>query len=139
MPTFDDSTTTTAPVEEVWKLLYDPSRMPEWWEGIETVEGHGRDGKGDITIYPRGYPEMQLAGSGNSGNWESGSLFGTPESCWNTVQSLAAMGVDDIACLIDFGIDFDATMGGFRHLARLSDLVARSPGVLDRPQLVSSP
>ena len=37
MPTFDDLATSTAPVEEVWKLLYDPSRFPEWWEGVETV------------------------------------------------------------------------------------------------------
>jgi hypothetical protein len=60
LPTFDDSTTTTAPVEEVWKLLYDPSRFPEWWEGVETVERHGRDGKGDITLYPRGYPDFPM-------------------------------------------------------------------------------
>ena len=45
MPTFDDATTTTAPVEEVWKLLYDPSRLIEWWEGIERIETHGTDGK----------------------------------------------------------------------------------------------
>ena len=38
MPTFDDSATTAAPVEEVWKLLYDPARIVEWWEGIERVE-----------------------------------------------------------------------------------------------------
>jgi hypothetical protein len=60
LPTFDDSTTTRAPVEEVWKLLYDPSRIPEWWEGIETVERHGRDGEGDITLYPDGYPDFPM-------------------------------------------------------------------------------
>ena len=60
MPTFDDSTTTPAPVEEVWKLLYDPARFPEWWEGIETVEPEGRDGQGDITMYPRGYPDFPM-------------------------------------------------------------------------------
>ena len=60
MPTFDDSTTTTAPVEEVWKLLYDPSRFPEWWQGVETVETMGHDGKGDITIYPEGYPDFPM-------------------------------------------------------------------------------
>jgi hypothetical protein len=60
MPTFDDSTTTTAPVEEVWKLLYDPSRFPEWWQGIETVQTEGQDGKGDITIYPEGYPDFPM-------------------------------------------------------------------------------
>ena len=60
MPTFDDSTTTTAPVEEVWKLLYDPARFPEWWEGVETVETEGRDGKGDFTLYPKGYPDFPM-------------------------------------------------------------------------------
>ena len=60
MPTFDDATTTTAPVEEVWKLLYDPARMVEWWEGIERVEAHGTDGKGDVTIWPDGYPDFPM-------------------------------------------------------------------------------
>ena len=60
MPTFDDSITSTAAVEEVWKLLYDPSRMAEWYEGVETVEPEGRDGKGDITLYPEGYPDFPM-------------------------------------------------------------------------------
>ena len=38
MPTFDDSTTTRAPVEDVWKLLYDPARFPDWVEGVGTVD-----------------------------------------------------------------------------------------------------
>jgi uncharacterized protein YndB with AHSA1/START domain len=56
MPRFDDTATTTAPVEEVWKLLYDPSRFPEWWEGVETVEPGG-DG---FTLYPTGYPDFPM-------------------------------------------------------------------------------
>jgi hypothetical protein len=60
MPTFDDHTTTSAPVEEVWKLLYDPVRFPEWWEGIETVEAKGHDGRGDFTLYPKGYPDFPM-------------------------------------------------------------------------------
>ncbi len=60
MPTFDDSATTTAPVEEVWKLLYDPARLVEWWDGIERVEPHGTDGKGDVTIWPDGYPDFPM-------------------------------------------------------------------------------
>jgi uncharacterized protein YndB with AHSA1/START domain len=57
MPTFDDSATTSAPVEEVWKLLYDPARMVEWWQGIERVEPSG---DGEITIYPDGYPDFPM-------------------------------------------------------------------------------
>jgi uncharacterized protein YndB with AHSA1/START domain len=37
MPGFTLSTTTRAPVEEVWKLLFDPARFPEWWSGIAAV------------------------------------------------------------------------------------------------------
>jgi uncharacterized protein YndB with AHSA1/START domain len=60
MPTFDDSTIARAPVEEVWKLLYDPSRMVEWWAGVETVEPRGHEGRGNITIYPEGYPDFPM-------------------------------------------------------------------------------
>ena len=37
MPGFVLTDTAAAPVEDVWKLLFDPSRFPEWWAGIETV------------------------------------------------------------------------------------------------------
>ena len=57
MPTFDDSATSEAPVEEVWKLLYDPARMVEWWEGVERVEPSG---EGEITVYPDGYPDFPM-------------------------------------------------------------------------------
>jgi hypothetical protein len=60
MPTFDDSTTTQAPVEDVWKLLYDPARIGEWMAGIETVEPNGHGGRGDITLYPEGYPDFPM-------------------------------------------------------------------------------
>ena len=38
MPSFHDTATSTAAPEDVWKLLYDPSRFPDWWAGIDTVE-----------------------------------------------------------------------------------------------------
>jgi len=60
MPTFDDATTTTGPVEEVWKLLYDPSRLVEWWDGIERIERHGTDGRGNVTVWPDGYPDFPM-------------------------------------------------------------------------------
>jgi uncharacterized protein YndB with AHSA1/START domain len=60
MPTFDDSAVSPAPVEEVWKLLYDPSRMVEWWAGIERAEPEGQDGEGNLTIWPTGYPDFPM-------------------------------------------------------------------------------
>jgi uncharacterized protein YndB with AHSA1/START domain len=56
MPQFSDAITTTAPPEEVWKLLYDASRFPDWWEGVETVQ----EGEGGPTFYPDGYPDFPM-------------------------------------------------------------------------------
>jgi uncharacterized protein YndB with AHSA1/START domain len=58
MPGFTDAAEIAAPPEEVWKLLYDPSRFPEWWAGMETVEP--AEGNGDFTMYPEGYPEFPM-------------------------------------------------------------------------------
>jgi uncharacterized protein YndB with AHSA1/START domain len=59
MPSFHDSTTSAAAPEEVWKLLYDPARFPEWWAGLESVE-LGGGGDGDYTVYPDGYPDFPM-------------------------------------------------------------------------------
>ena len=58
MPTFDRQATSTAPAEEVWKLLYDPPRFPEWWAGIERVElaGATADGASTSRTGPRATP-----------------------------------------------------------------------------------
>jgi uncharacterized protein YndB with AHSA1/START domain len=58
MPSFHDSADAEAPPEEVWKLLYDPARFPDWWAGIGTVET-GADGA--YTMYPDGYPDFPMA------------------------------------------------------------------------------
>jgi uncharacterized protein YndB with AHSA1/START domain len=61
MPEFHDTTTTAAPPEEVWKILYDPARFPEWWSGIETVETEASaDGETKYTMYPDGYPDFPM-------------------------------------------------------------------------------
>jgi uncharacterized protein YndB with AHSA1/START domain len=58
MPSFHDATTSAAPPEEVWKLLYDPSRFPDWWAGVGTVEVQAGD---SYTMYPDGYPDFPMA------------------------------------------------------------------------------
>jgi natural product biosynthesis luciferase-like monooxygenase protein len=46
-------------------------------------------------------------------------LFGTPRSCMATVEKLQAAGVDEIACLIDFGVPTDTVLESLRHLDEL--------------------
>lgn len=63
MPSFHEETVADAPPEEVWKLLYDPGRFPEWWVGIETVDQAAPaagGGASTYTAYPAGYPDFPL-------------------------------------------------------------------------------
>jgi uncharacterized protein YndB with AHSA1/START domain len=58
VPSFHDAATSAAAPEDVWKLLYDPSRFPDWWAGIETVDVSSDR---EYTMYPDGYPEFPMA------------------------------------------------------------------------------
>jgi len=64
LPSFQHSTTAAAPPEEVWKVLYDPSRFPEWWAGVEAVEVDTLPADaGDptsYTLYATGYPDFPM-------------------------------------------------------------------------------
>jgi natural product biosynthesis luciferase-like monooxygenase protein len=53
----------------------------------------------------------------------SAALFGTVESCLPFVRELADAGVDEIACLVDFGIADSDTMQGLIYLAELTTQV----------------
>ncbi len=52
-------------------------------------------------------------------------LVGTVAACRERVESLTAIGVNEIACLIDFGIDFDSVMASLYQLNRVKDLCGR--------------
>ena len=58
--------------------------------------------------------------------WKTSALIGTPERCLEMVRRLQDAGVDEIACLIDFGIDTGTALAHLPHLAQLMAL-ARSP------------
>ena len=51
--------------------------------------------------------------------FRSRGMVGTPDVCRQRVAELQAIGVDEIACLIDFGIPIDETL---RSLEKLRDL-----------------
>jgi natural product biosynthesis luciferase-like monooxygenase protein len=54
--------------------------------------------------------------------YRANSLIGTPTSCMKMVDRLKAMGVDEVACLIDFGVDVDSVMESLDHLVVLKEL-----------------
>jgi uncharacterized protein YndB with AHSA1/START domain len=57
MPEFTLTATAAAPVEEVWKLLFDPTRFPEWWAGIDTVQVDAPDA---YTMWLDGHPDFPM-------------------------------------------------------------------------------
>jgi natural product biosynthesis luciferase-like monooxygenase protein/amino acid adenylation domain-containing protein len=53
---------------------------------------------------------------------DGNGLFGTPDSCLPFVERLRAIGVNEVACLIDFGVEDEAVLAALEHLDTLRRL-----------------
>ena len=61
MPVIEAEALVAAPAEEVFKVLHDPTRHPEWWVGVDTVEGvHRQDDALRFWVDSRDYPGVRL-------------------------------------------------------------------------------
>ncbi|MHB8523232.1 MAG: MupA/Atu3671 family FMN-dependent luciferase-like monooxygenase [Limisphaerales bacterium] len=58
------------------------------------------------------------------------SLIGDPAGCLDMVRKCREIGVDEIACLVDFGADADAVIASLPHLAELRRLSMNEPELL---------
>jgi natural product biosynthesis luciferase-like monooxygenase protein len=58
--------------------------------------------------------------------FETSALFGTPEGCLAFVKRLEEIGVDEIACLIDFGVEAGTVLAHLPYLDRLRRLSAQA-------------
>jgi acyl carrier protein len=52
---------------------------------------------------------------------DSSGLMGTVESCLPIVEQIKTLGVDEIACLIDFGVAAEDVLASLQHLATLKE------------------
>lgn len=52
---------------------------------------------------------------------QTSALIGTPSSCLPIINQLIEIGVDEIACFVDFGVDSDSVLEGFHHLKLLKE------------------
>jgi len=59
--------------------------------------------------------------------FDGGSLMGTRESCLTVVERLQSLGIDELACLIDFGMNQQAVSASLERLAEFyeSELTGR--------------
>ncbi len=53
--------------------------------------------------------------------FENSTLMGTPAKCSRVIEQLLAAGVDEVACLVDFGVEADAVLGNLQYLNELRE------------------
>jgi natural product biosynthesis luciferase-like monooxygenase protein len=54
-------------------------------------------------------------------------LLGTPATCLKMIDRLKAIGVNEVACLIDFGVDVESVLASLGSLNQLRELSRRRP------------
>lgn len=71
--------------------------------------------------------------------YDTSGLFGTVDDAMVMVRNVADTDVDEIACLIDFGIPVDDVLAGLRHLADLREHVTADGGShVSIPELIEA-
>jgi natural product biosynthesis luciferase-like monooxygenase protein len=61
--------------------------------------------------------------------FESSTLMGTPAKCARLIDALAGIGVDEVACLVDFGVDAGPVLDSLKGLDELRAHYAPTPAV----------
>ncbi|MEA2177673.1 MAG: hypothetical protein QOG77_970 [Solirubrobacteraceae bacterium] len=134
MHRFDDHAVSDAPVEEVWKLLYDPSRFPEWWQGLDAVERGAHEERGDYTARLDGHPDVpvpqELRSDVSAGNVTVSCLHSDITFAWHltplddggTEITVQVEVPDDVAHLV--AQQRDEMRGSLLALARLAGATA---------------
>jgi natural product biosynthesis luciferase-like monooxygenase protein len=61
--------------------------------------------------------------------YQTSGLFGTPESAKDIVRRVTEIGVDEVACLIDFGIDTDLVLENLPNIKTLMNNLQAEGGV----------
>lgn len=59
--------------------------------------------------------------------FDSRALFGTPADCARMIDRLKEIGVDEVACLLDFGLDTESILAGLTQLNILREQTQKAP------------
>jgi len=86
---------------------------------LQTYINQFRPMAGDSVVDPSSAEMQSLLEAVFEHYFEQSSLLGTPDKCAAIIEKVAAAGVNDLACLLDFGLDYETIMEGLRHLAEL--------------------
>jgi len=67
--------------------------------------------------------------------FDTAALLGDPDKCADLIDRLKGIGVDEVACLIDFGVGHEAVLAALKHLAIARDISEqrRQAALADEP------
>jgi natural product biosynthesis luciferase-like monooxygenase protein len=106
------------------------------WSFPTFVQRGAENGKSPVEIMdsqPLSEDEMDaLLEHAFSRYYGTSALFGTPARCLELVDKLKSAGVDEIACLIDFGVHTDIVLAHLQDLKALMDAAGQSPAKVQR-------
>ena len=127
--------TVRGPMKEYLRSSVDLIKQAAW--SFPTfVQRGAENGKSPVEIMdaqPLTAQEMDaLLEHAFSRYYGTSALFGTPARCLELVEKVKSVGVDEIACLIDFGIDTDTVLAHLRDLKALMDAAGRSRAKVQR-------
>ncbi len=107
-------------VSEEMEFVRNKVRQPfiEYLQSSVDLWRHGSENLDELTASERD----KLLAYAFERYFQITALFGTPSSCLSMVNQLKEIGVDEIACLIDFGVDADSVIGSLDHLNQLRKL-----------------
>jgi len=127
--------TVREPMKEYLRSSVDLIKQAAWTFPTFVQRGaeHGKSPVEVMDAQPLSAEEMEaLLEHAFSRYYGTSALFGTPRRCLALVDSLKAAGVDEIACLIDFGVDADTVLAHLRHLKQLMELAHKPRAVAGR-------
>jgi natural product biosynthesis luciferase-like monooxygenase protein len=94
-------------------------------KGNGNGNGHSRpSGKGNGTPHFTEEEMEAIARHAFERHFTTSGLFGTPRHCLSLVQQIRASGVDEIACLIDFGVAHETVLSNLSYLNELRELAS---------------
>lgn len=71
--------------------------------------------------------------------FRTASLIGTVEDCVDVINDLKAIGVDEVACLIDFGVEHQVVLDNLKFLKQVMDLTnQKNTETDDREDLIET-
>jgi natural product biosynthesis luciferase-like monooxygenase protein len=97
---------------------------------LQTYINQFRPMVGDNVVDPSSAEMQGLLETVFERYFDHASLLGTPDKCAVLIENLASAGVNDLACLLDFGLDYQTTMEGLQRLADLRESLRPQPVVV---------